>query len=167
MKKYCVDTSGLSNPLETMPEDIHESAWARIKQCVEAGMFAVTTEIYNELTHLTGTVGECIRSSQAALVMEIGEGEWDWDSYTREATRMQDDYRDFISEFNNDRKGTVCLNDISIIALAKTLMLPLVHMESAVNNPASQKRRIPDICKLEGVIDLPFSEFCRKEGLKF
>jgi hypothetical protein len=27
MKKYCLDTSGLSNPLEFMPEDIHVTLW--------------------------------------------------------------------------------------------------------------------------------------------
>ena len=27
MKKYAFDTSGISNPLESMPEDIHESLW--------------------------------------------------------------------------------------------------------------------------------------------
>lgn len=128
MKKYCFDTSGISNPLESMPEDIHESAWTKIKGCIEGGMFAVTKEIYDEMTHITGTVGECIRASEAALVLEIGEGGWDWDSYTRHVTRMQDGHRQFISDFNNNRKGTICLNDLSIIALAKTLKIPVVSM---------------------------------------
>src|SRR5262249_19409221 len=73
-KKYCFDTSGISNPLETMPEDIHESAWTKIKACIEGGMFAVTTEIYDEMIHITGTVGECIGAKEAALVLEIGGG---------------------------------------------------------------------------------------------
>jgi hypothetical protein len=167
MKKYCFDTSGISNPLESMPEDIHESAWKKIKACIVDSMFAVTFEIYEEMTHITGTVGECIRDNQPALVLEVGEGEWDWDAYTQHSTRMQDEYKDFIAEFNGNRRGTVGLNDISIIALARTLALPLVHMESEVNNPDSKKRRIPDICKLENVKPLPFSAFCRAEKLKF
>jgi len=32
MKKYAFDTSGISNPLESMPEDIHESIWKISKQ---------------------------------------------------------------------------------------------------------------------------------------
>jgi len=167
MKKYCFDTSGISNPLETMPEDIHESAWTKIKECIGSGIIAVNVEIYDELTHITGTVGQCIKDNEAALVLEIGDGEWDWEVYTDHNTRMQDEYKEFISEFNNNKKSTVGLNDISIIALAKTLGLPLVHMELAVNNPDSKKRRIPDICKAEGVKPLPFSEFCRAEKLKF
>jgi hypothetical protein len=167
MKRYCFDTSGISNPLESMPEDIHESAWVRIKQCIEVGMFAVTTEIFGEMTHIMGSVGECIRNNKNSMVLEIGEGEWDWATYIAEATRMQDDYKTFISEFNNGRKGTVCLNDISIIALAKTLNLPLVSMEVFVNDRGSMKRRIPDICKQEGIAHMPFSGFCRQEGLKF
>ena len=166
-KKYCFDTSGISNPLETMPEDIHESAWTKIKACIEGGMFAVTTEIYDEMVHITGTVGECIRANKAALVLEIGEGEWDWDSYTGHVTRMQDEHRQFISEFNNNRRGTACINDISIIALAKTLKLPVVSMETPIRNQESLKRRIPDICDLEGLEHLLFSDFCRREGLKF
>ncbi len=32
MKKYAFDTSGISNPLESMPEDIHESMWKNFKE---------------------------------------------------------------------------------------------------------------------------------------
>jgi len=168
MKKYCFDTSGISSPLEMMPEDIHESAWAKIKQCITDGMFAVTTEIYGEMTKLTGSVGDCIRANEAALVMEIGEGVWDWETYIKEATRMQDDYKSYISDFNNGRKDTICLKDISIIALAKTLKLPLVSMESLVRDEIqSQKRRIPNICNAEKIEHKYFSDFCRQEGLKF
>jgi Domain of unknown function (DUF4411) len=167
MKKYCFDTSGISTPLELMPEDIHKSAWASIKALIASGIFAVTAEIYDEMTHITGTVGECIIVHKGALILEVGEGEWDWESYTKHTTRMQDDYKQFISEFNYSLKSTVCITDISIIALAKTLAVPLVQMESAVNNDASKKRRIPDICKLEEVDCLHFSQFCRKESLTF
>jgi hypothetical protein len=167
MKKYCIDTSGISNPLETMPEDIHESAWRKIKERIISGEFAVTKEIFDEMVHIVGTVGECIKASESELVLEVGEGDWDYEAYVVEVTRMQDLHAEFISENNNGRSGTVGLNDISIIALAKALKLPLVHMESAVNNEASKKRRIPDICKVEGVEEMPFSAYCRKEGLKF
>ncbi len=45
MKAYCLDTSGVSNPLEFMPEDIHTSIWAAIAKLVTDGKFAVTTDI--------------------------------------------------------------------------------------------------------------------------
>jgi Domain of unknown function (DUF4411) len=167
MKKYCFDTSGISTPLELMPEDIHQSVWTRIKTLIASGIFAVTAEIYDEMTHITGTVGECIIANKAALLLEVSEGDWDWESYTKHTTRMQDDYKQFISEFNNGLKGTVCITELSIIALAKTLAIPLVQMESAVNNDASKKRRIPDICGIEKVDCLQFSQFCRKENLTF
>ena len=57
MKKYCLDTSGLSNPLESMPEDIHSSLWLKIAGLVVDGKFAVTAEIYEELGHLPGPIG--------------------------------------------------------------------------------------------------------------
>jgi hypothetical protein len=53
---------------------------------------------------------------------------------------MQDDYRRYISEFNNNRKDTVGLNDISIIALGRTLNLPVVSMETLVKDEKSTKR---------------------------
>lgn len=73
MKKYCVDTSGISNPLETTPEDIHQSAWVRIKECISNGDLAVTKEIYDEMIHIGGSVGECIKASAAQLVLELAK----------------------------------------------------------------------------------------------
>ena len=61
----------------------------------------------------------------------------------------------------------MCLNDISIVALAKTLNLPVVHMESWVPEDNQTKRRIPNICALEGVAHLRFNEFLRAEKLKW
>src|SRR5258708_40028607 len=99
MKKYCFDTSGISNPLETMPEDIHQSMWKDFKvKCIESGIIAVTEEIYAEMEHIPGTVGKCIKENKASLLMEIGE-DWDWGSYIDNVNNMQDDHRDFISEF--------------------------------------------------------------------
>jgi Domain of unknown function (DUF4411) len=166
MKKHCFDTSGISNPLETMPEDIHESAWVKIKEKISSGEIAVTREIYDEMVHIVGSVGQCIKDSESELLLEVGEGDWDYATYTAEAARMQETYAAFIAE-NTGRAGTVGINDISIIALAKTLNLPVVSMESAVSNDASLKRRIPDICKLEGIQHMYFSDYCRAEGLKF
>jgi len=48
-KKYCLDTSGLSNPLEAMPEDVHSTLWKSVASVICAGKFAVTKEIYDEL----------------------------------------------------------------------------------------------------------------------
>jgi hypothetical protein len=79
---------------------------------------------------------------------------------------MQDDYRQYISDFNGGSKGTVCLKDVSIVALGKTLGLPVVSMESLVRDQNSSKRRIPNICNMDGVAHKTFSEFCRLENLK-
>jgi len=38
MKKYCLDTSGFSTPLENMPEDIHETRWAKVAELVTSGI---------------------------------------------------------------------------------------------------------------------------------
>ncbi len=166
MKRYCFDTSGISNPLESMPEDIHESMWSGFKtKCLESGIIAVTQEIYSEMEHITGSVGQCIKDNKDNLLMEIG-GDWDWGTYITHANQMEDDHRDFISEYAGGSKKTVCLNDISIVALAKTLKVPVVSMEEPVTSGA-KKLHIPDVCKLQSVEHLRFSEFLRKEKLKF
>ncbi len=60
------------------------------------------------------------------------------------------------------------MNDLTIIAMAKTLGLPVVSMEKAVSEaPGTKKRRIPNICKAEGVLHLGFNDFLHQEGLTF
>ncbi|WP_425906817.1 DUF4411 family protein [Nitrobacter sp. TKz-YC02] len=167
MKKYCFDTSGISNPLETMPEDIHKTMWAGFCERVESGSIATTTEIHSEFCYIPGDVGKRLISSKSLLVLEVGE-EWDWQTYVDHAQRMQVDHKDFISEFTGGSAKTICLNDLTIIALAKTLSLPLVSMERLVpEDPGTKKRRIPNICKAEGVEHLVFNDFLRRENLTF
>jgi Domain of unknown function (DUF4411) len=166
MKKYCLDTSGLSNPLENMPEDIHSTLWQRIAGIIMAGGFAVTKEIYDELFHLPGSIGDCIRSNSNLMLLEIGDDAWDWNAYIRHINRMKDDHGAFISEYNGGRKRTIGLNDLSIVALGKTMALPVISMESFNRDPSSKSRRIPDVCFLEGIQHLTFSEFLRVERVR-
>jgi len=166
MKKYAFDTSGISNPLESMPEDIHESIWKNFKtNILPSGIIAVTQEIYDEMNSIQGSVGQAIKSNKDHLLMEVGE-DWDWGTYIDHCNRMEDVHHDYISEFIGGSKNTVGLVDISIIALAKTLGTPVVSMEKPVSSQ-SKKLHIPDVCKLEKVEHLTFSQFCRKENMKF
>jgi hypothetical protein len=54
-----------------MPEDIHTSIWAGVAGLVDDEKFAVTTEIYEELSHLVGPIGECIRKNKDILQYEL------------------------------------------------------------------------------------------------
>lgn len=164
MKKYCLDTSGFSNPLEHMPQDLHTTLWQKVMETVCAGIFAVTPEIYDELERLPGAIGDCVKSNRDLLRLEIG-GSWEWQEYLEHAKRMQVGYREFISEYNGNRKGTIGLNDVSIIALARTMSLPLVNMEVITRQPSLTRRRIPDVCLLEGIEPLTFSSFLRREAI--
>lgn len=166
MKKYCFDTSGLSNPLETMPEDIHESMWKRVRALIVAGHIAVTQEIYDEMIHIGGTVGKCIVGHKKLVLLEVNSNSWNWQLYVDHAAAMQAAHHKYISEYNGGSPKTVCLNDISIIALAKALKLPVVGMESYVTVASSNKRRIPNICKAEDVEHLTFSDFLRRETIR-
>lgn len=167
MKKYCFDTSGFSTPLEQMPDDIYESLWLRVIEVIEAGEVAVTTEIYEEMEgSLRGLVGECIDNNKRLLVLEIGDRDWDSPAYVAAVTAMQQSQHDFISENIGGTKRTVGKNDISIIALAKALGLPVVSMERPTSVDAVGKRKIPDVCRIEGVEHLSFNDFLRREGIR-
>jgi hypothetical protein len=163
MAAYCLDTSGFSNPLEVMPEDIHESIWAQVAGLVKANKFSVTAEIYDELCHLPGPIGECIKSNKGILQLELEEDAWDWQTYLTHYERMKVQYAAFISEYNGRRKNTVGLNDLTIIALAKTLGLPVVSSEKRLNSPqdSEKRRKIPDICDNEGVPHMTFNDLLR------
>jgi len=56
---------------------------------------------------------------------------------------MQKKHKNCISEFIGGTKKTVGLNDISIVALAKTLKLPVLSMEKPVPANAINKLKIP------------------------
>lgn len=163
--QYCLDTSGLSNPLETMPEDIHSILWSKIKSLIKSGQFAVTREIYNELVRLSGSVGDCIKASKSVLVFEVGDGAWDWVSYIGHVNRMREAHKGFISEYNGNRKGTIGLNDLSIVALALTIRLPVLSMEADSFQASATKVRIPRLCALEGVMHTTFNQLLRAEGI--
>jgi len=168
MKKYCLDTSGLSNPLEFMPEDIHPTPWAKIAGLVASGTFAVTVEIYDELKLLPGSIGECIRANGGVLAMEVGEEDWDWTTYQHHYEQMKVRHEAVISEYNGNRKNTIGLTDLTIVALAKTLSLPLVssEKETRIDQDSGKRQKIPDVCKKEQVIHLDFNDLLRKEAIK-
>lgn len=150
-----------------MPEDIHTVLWGRVAKEVEAGKFAVTTEIYEELVHLPGSIGICIKNNKDKMQLEIKKGTWDWQAYLGHVERMRKTYKSVISEYNGNRKNTVCLNDLSIVALAKTLGLPVISSEKklASTQGSTKRQKIPDICDLEKVCHISFNEFLRKEGI--
>jgi hypothetical protein len=75
---------------------------------------------------------------------------------------MRTTHHDIISEYNGGRKGTVGLNDVSIVALAKTLGLPVISMESPNFQSTDKRVRIPGLCAKEGVEHLTFNEFLTK-----
>lgn len=159
--------SGLSSPLENMPEDIHAVLWSRIAMIVKNGKFAVTTEIYEELEHLPGPIGDCIKANKDKLLLEIEDSDWDWQTYLAHVERMRGAYAEVISENNGNRKNTIGFNDLSIIALAKTLGLPVISSEKKLATAQDSKKRqkIPDICDCEGVLHMSFNDLLRKEGI--
>ncbi len=164
MKRYCFDTSALSNPLEQMPEDIHRSLWYEIKNVIGSGVIGVTPEIYQEMLHLPGSLGKCIKNNKGQLILAPGI-ELDMSKFAANSNQILKDHHNFISEYSGGSAKTACLNDMTIVILAKTLNLPLVSMESPATG-SQAKRRIPDVCKIEGIQHLTFSQYLRLENIR-
>jgi hypothetical protein len=165
MPKYCLDTSGFSNPLETLPDDIHVTMWTKVRAVVDAGEICFNAEIHGELGSINGQVGVCLMACADKCLYEVGDDNWPWQDYLANYEALKEKYKAIISEFHGNRKGTAGLNDISIIALAKTLKLPIISMEAPMGQVSETKKRIPEICQMEGVPHLTFNEFLRAEKI--
>jgi hypothetical protein len=120
------------------------------------------------LCHLPGSFGECIKANQENLQLEIEEEGWDWKTYVAHYEEMKTKYASVISEYNGNRKNTVGLKDLTIIALAKTLNLPVVSSEKRLSamQDSDKRQKIPDICDKEAVLHMSFNEMLRAEGIK-
>jgi len=150
-----------------MPEEIvlFGPIWNCVKACIGDGKIAVTKEIYDEMLHITGSVGQSIKDHKAELLLEVGDPSWDFSTYIEHYNRMRKDHEEWIAEYSfKSPAKTICLPDLTAIALGKTLSLPVVSMESsAVGSP--KHKRIPDICHLENVLHYSFNDFLDVEGM--
>lgn len=166
-KKYCLDTSGISNPLEYMPENIslYKGVWSLVRSHIENGSFAVTKEIYDELCMISpGETCECCKNNKDQLLLEVGEDSWDFVTYIKHVNEFTTKHKAFISEYNRNIKRTIGLNDVSIVALAKTLSLPIISMEDDNYQTTAKRMRIPALCRLENIEHLTFNQFLQKES---
>ena len=167
MAKYCLDTSGLSNPAMEMPETIYVSLWAQVTSLIHDEIFCWNVEIAEELSSIYGAAGQALMACNGSCCLEVGVGDWPWPEYIELVNEWSNKYNAYISEYNGGRKNTIGLNDLSIVALAKTLGLPVVSMERQnFGPPSTTKLRIPDLCLIEGVKHYSFNEFLQNEGVK-
>ena len=157
--------SGFSNPIQGMPEDIYVSLWSQICDRVKAGYFAATSEIYDELIHIPGEVGQCLKDHEAEIRLEVGAGDWGFPSYLAHCAELHPKYEPFINGTGGS-KMSLSMADFSIVMLGKTLALPVVSMETAcADNPGTKSRKIPDLCAAEGVVHMTFNDLLRAEGI--
>lgn len=166
-KLYCFDTSGLSNPYADKPEDIYGVLWVRIIEVIESGAIAVNEEIYEEMCRIQGILGAAITSNKGNLIMDLSDNTWNPGGYLACVNGITQRHRQFIREYNGGSPKTIGINDVSIVALAQFMNLPLVSMETEITTLNSQKRKIPNICRAEQVEHLTFNEFLRREGIRF
>ena len=165
--RYCLDTSWISNPLVEMPPDVHTTLWERIGALIDGGAFCWNTEIWQEIDgSIPGETGDSLkRRHRSGGCYEIGQSHWDWQAYLAHVDAMNDKYRQYISEYNGDRKSTVGVTDVSIVCLAKTLGLPVASMEKPTSHSSPKRIRIPGLCNREGIPHYDLNELLRKEKI--
>lgn len=96
--------------------------------------------------------------------MEVDDPSWDGTGYIAHFNRMRKAHKEWIAEYAMKSPAkTICLPDLTAVALAKCLKLPLVSSESSAGDSPKHKR-IPDICALEDVVPYSFNEFLKIEG---
>jgi hypothetical protein len=149
-----------------MPEDIHRTLWLNVVLKVQSQIFCWNEEIASELASIRGPVGDALNSCNGSCCYEVGKGSWNWAGYVSTNNAWRKQFQQFISEYNGNRKNTIGLNDLSIVALAHTLRLPVISMESQnLGQPSLTKMRIPDLCKAVGIQHYNFTQLCRKESI--
>lgn len=169
--RYCFDNSALSNPWDrdNLRKSLFPSVWKFVGEKISDGIIAVTKEIFDEMILIDGGLGDFIKQNKSTMLFEIDQNNWDWKGYIKTASRMQNRYKDYISEYGGKgRKGTIDMNDLTTIALANTLSLPVISMEKRIQDLRnSKKRKIPDICDSEHIEHLTFNDFLENEGGRF
>ena len=79
---------------------------------------------------------------------------------------MRKAHEDWIADYTMKSPAkTIGLKDLTAVALARSLKLPLVSSESSAGDSHKHKR-IPDICALENVVPYSFNEFLKVEGTR-
>jgi len=78
--RYCLDTSGFSNPLMEMPEDIHKTLWSNVLKAIQAEIFCLNMEIAEEMDSIKGKIGDALKNCKRACCYEVGCGKWDWNA---------------------------------------------------------------------------------------
>ena len=167
--RYCLDTSGFSNPFAEMPYEIHRNFWNNIMLKIWSEIFCWNTEIAEEMERINDPIGPELKNHNRSCCYEIGIGNWDWESYQTTIEEWKKEFKQYISERDNNRKDTIGYNDLSIVALAHSLGLPLVSMEKPVSvgpgQQSSKKLRIPDLCERVQVEHYSFNALCKKERI--
>ncbi len=165
MPKYCLDTSGLSNPYVNMPEAVYPTVWNPIYSLIQSNLLCWNEEIDAELQLIQGKLHSVLKNASKQCCYKIDDTTWAWQSYLNTYKTWDAKYYAYISEYNNNRKNTIGKNDISIVALSKTLNLPLISMEVPVSVDAKKRLHIPDLCSKEGIKHLTFNELLIAEKI--
>ena len=82
-----------------LSDEVFASVWDQVIERFCGGVIGVTKEIYDEMLHIPGRLGECVKQNKGNLLMELNDKSWNWQLYVDHGTRMLVDHKNFISEY--------------------------------------------------------------------
>ncbi len=166
MARFCLDTSWISNPLQTMPPDVHVTLWKKIFTLVEDCAFCWTEEISHQLERIPNAQFiEILKVINKVACFDLEKDGWPRTAYQEHFNRVTRKYQHVIKEYNGDRQATIDIADCSIVCLGITLGLPVVSMEKPNDHSRKRRMRIPDLCEEENVTHYDMTQFLRQEGI--
>lgn len=166
MTNYCLDTSGVSKPWLELPVRVFPTLWLKVWDRIENDCFCWNDEIAQEIDRLDDPLRKKLKSREHVCRFRNDSTLWPYGNYSNLILEWERKYSQYIQENHGNRTGTIGRADLSIVALAKTLTLPIVSMERPnTSSPSKTKIRIPELCKRENITHLNFVEFLEAEGV--
>lgn len=150
--KYCVDTCSLTEMRRRYSRDVFPGAWAKLDALASAKIIVSVEDVLEELEQEDDEILEwALRHSDIFLDLDEAIQQHARDILVRHPTLV-------------DLKKKKSSADPFVIAAAKAYGYTVVTEEKPSGGPP--KKKIPDVCKIEGVECITLLEMLRREGLR-
>ena len=151
---YCVDTSAwLDGWVRDYPEDVFPSLWAKLAECVAAGVIKCSEEVYVEIDKKDDGLHDWLKARKEVLV-PIDE------EIQRIVLELLEKYPRLVDTHRNRSQA-----DPFVIATAERLQGVVVTGEKPRGKLDIPK--IPDVCEVRQIRCITFLEMLRELGWKF
>lgn len=160
MKRYCIDTSGLTHAWRDFyPPSCFPSLWKDIEACINDGRLIAPDEVYEELKR-------------------GGDDLFDWaklmpNLFVRHDTAIQNIVSDILAHPEHSKllyskhAASLVIADPFVIAAAQVHGCAVISNEIFMFTSSPNKTKIPNVCADRGIEHLSVLEFIREQGWSY